>query len=264
MRPEGAIVVVTGAARGIGRALCERFHAAGAAAVVALDRDADGAIETARRVDGHAFALDVSDADAVAQTIARIEADIGPIRLYCSNAGILERDPDFDLAASATDASWARSWSVNVMGHVYAARALLPGWIARREGTFLATVSAAGLLSQIGSATYSTTKHAALGFCEYLAIAHRDDGIRVGALCPQGVDTDMVRGATGSEPALLDGLLSPEAVAEAALVGLTEERFLILPHPQVAGYLRNKAADTDRWIGGMAKLRRAQTAAHHR
>lgn len=261
MAPEGAIVVVTGAARGIGRALCERFHAEGAAAVVALDIDADGAAETARRVGGRSFALDVADAEAVARTVAAIESDIGPIRLYCSNAGILERDPDFDLATSATDASWARSWAVNVMGHVHAARALLPGWIARGEGTFLATVSAAGLLSQIGSATYSTTKHAALGFCEHLAIAHRDDGIRVGALCPQGVDTDMVRGATGSEPALLDGLLSPEAVAEAALRGLAEERFLILPHPQVAGYQRNKAADTDRWIGGMAKLRRAQRAA---
>jgi short-subunit dehydrogenase len=144
------------------------------------------------------------------------------------------------------------------MGHVYGARAVLPAMIARRQGYILNTVSAAGLLSQIGSASYSATKHAALGFTESLAITHKDHGIRVSALCPQGVDTAMARGATGREPALLDGMLSPEAVADAVVHGLAREEFMILPHPKVTEYFRNKAESYDRWIGGMAKLRRLQ------
>ncbi len=257
MDVHGKIVVVTGAAQGIGRALCERFHAEGAAKIVAADLNADGAAEIAARVDGVAFACDVSQADEIAKMVDKVQSEHGPIALYCSNAGILDKDPDFDNAASASEESWARSWAVNVMGHVHAARALLPAWRERREGYFLATVSAAGLLSQIGSGPYSTTKHAALGFCEHLAIAHREDGIRVSALCPQGVDTAMARGASANQPALLDGLLSPETVADTVVQGLASEQFLILPHPQVAQYMRNKAENYDRWIGGMIKLRRA-------
>ncbi|TXM67628.1 SDR family NAD(P)-dependent oxidoreductase [Methylobacterium sp. WL120] len=251
------IVVVTGAAGGIGRALCARFAADGAT-VVAADIDAAGAAETAAEVGGTPATCDVGEAESVADLVARTIRDHGRVDVYASNAGILLRDPDPENAASAAEADWASAWAVNVMGHVHAARALLPDWIARRSGSFLATVSAAGLLSQIGSATYSTTKHAALGFCEHLAITHRDHGIRVAALCPQGVDTAMVRGASPREPALRDGLLSPAAVAEAAFTGLAEGRFLILPHGQVAAYVRRKADDHDRWIGGMAKLRRAR------
>ena len=258
MQVAGKIVVVTGAAQGIGRALCERFKSEGAAKVVAADLNARGAADAAASVDGVAFACDVSQGDEVQKMVDRVEAEVGPIDLYCSNAGILERDPDFDNAASASEESWARSWGVNVMGHVHAARALLPYMRQRQQGYFLATVSAAGLLTQVGSATYSVTKHAALAFCESLAITQRDDGIRVSALCPQGVDTPMIRGATGREPALLDGVVSPEAVADAVVQGLAAERFLILPHPQVAQYIRNKAEDYDRWLGGMAKLRRMQ------
>jgi NAD(P)-dependent dehydrogenase (short-subunit alcohol dehydrogenase family) len=257
MNVSGKVVVVTGAAQGIGRALAERFHAEGAAKVIVADIDADGAAETAERVGGLAFACDVSKADEVATLVDKVETDAGPIALYASNAGILTRDPDFNDAASAPEEDWTRSWGVNVMGHVHAARALLPYWRSRREGYFLATVSAAGLLSQVGSATYSTTKHAALGFCEHLAITHRDDGIKVSALCPQGVDTAMARGADANAPALLDGLISPEAVADSVIQGLAAEQFLILPHPQVAQYVKNKTENYDRWIGGMAKLRRA-------
>lgn len=257
MDVRGKIVVVTGAAQGIGRAMCERFHAGGAAKIVAADLNAEGAGEVAKQLGGVAFACDVSQADEVAKMVDKVQAEHGPIDLYCSNAGIIDRDPDFDNAASALEESWERCWAVNVMGHVHAARALLPTWRERRQGYFLATVSAAGLLTQVGSATYSVTKHAALAFCEHLAIAHRDDGVVVSALCPQGVDTAMVRGASGSQPAVLDGILSPEAVADIVVQGLAAEQFLILPHPQVAQYMRNKAENYDRWLGGMVKLRRA-------
>ncbi|KAA0125161.1 SDR family oxidoreductase [Methylobacterium sp. P1-11] len=252
----GRVVAVTGAARGIGRALAVAAKARGAT-IVALDRDAAGVEAVAAGLGGQAFALDVGDAAAVAAILARIEAEIGPVALYCSNAGILERDPDPDLATSADPESWARSWAVNVMGHVHAARVLVPLWRQRGGGAFLGTVSAAGLLSQIGSATYSATKHAALAFLEHLAIAHAEDGIRVAALCPQGVDTAMLGAASA---AARDGVLSPEAVAEAALDGLASGRFLILPHPQVAAYARRRAEDLERWLAGMARLRRAMRA----
>jgi NAD(P)-dependent dehydrogenase (short-subunit alcohol dehydrogenase family) len=252
----GRVVAVTGAARGIGRALAEAASARGAT-VAALDRDGAGAEAVAARLGGRGYALDVADPEAVAALIARIEAEIGPVALYCSNAGILERDPDPDLATSAEPDSWARSWAVNVMGHVHAARVLVPLWRARGGGAFLGTVSAAGLLSQIGSATYGATKHAALAFLEHLAIAHAADGIRVAALCPQGVDTAMLGAASAASR---DGVLAPEAVAEAALDGLSAGRFLILPHPQVAEYARRRAEDPERWLAGMARLRRSMLA----
>ncbi|GJE10254.1 3-phenylpropionate-dihydrodiol/cinnamic acid-dihydrodiol dehydrogenase [Methylobacterium longum] len=252
----GRVVAVTGAARGIGRALAVAAKARGAT-IVALDQDAAGVEAVAAGLGGQAFALDVGDAAAVVAILARIEAEIGPVALYCSNAGILERDPDPDLATSADPESWARSWAVNVMGHVHAARVLVPLWRQRGGGAFLGTVSAAGLLSQIGSATYSATKHAALAFLEHLAIAHAEDGIRVAALCPQGVDTAMLGAASA---AARDGVLPPGAVAEAALDGLASGRFLILPHPQVAAYARRRAGDPERWLAGMARLRRAMRA----
>jgi NAD(P)-dependent dehydrogenase (short-subunit alcohol dehydrogenase family) len=265
MNVEGTVVVVTGGANGIGRALVLRFHSERARAVVVVDRDADGATELAKRVGGLAITCDVASGSQVSSMVGRVEKEVGAIDLYCSNAGVLEPDPDFENAASASDASWARSWGVNVMAHVYAARAVLPSMIARREGYILNTVSAAGLLSQIGSAIYSTTKHAALGFTESLAITHKDHGIRVSALCPQGVDTAMLRDASAQHPAarhpaMNDGVLTPEAVADAVLRGLTNEQFMILPHPSVAEYFRRKAENYDRWVGGMAKLRRAQKA----
>ena len=260
MQVAGKIIVVTGAAQGIGRALCRRFHAEGAKSVVAADINVDGAAETAGEVEGLAVGCDVSKADEVQRMVEAVEAELGPIDLFCSNAGVIDMDPDVRNAASAPASAWVRSWGVNVMGHVHAAEALLPLMVARGSGYFLNTVSAAGLLSQVGSATYSTTKHAAIGFAEHLAITHRDDGIKVSVLCPQGVDTPMLRGATDTTPAVIDGVLSPEQVADSVIEGLAAERFLILPHPVVAKYMQNKANDYERWLGGMAKLRRAQLA----
>ncbi len=261
----GKIVIVTGGGSGIGRALAQRFHAAGARHVAVADLNQEAAQATAAAIGGSAFRCDVRR-EADIQHLVRETERVGPIGLFCSNAGVISADPDFDNAASAPDAVWMQGWEVHVMAHVYAARAVLPGMIARKSGWLLHTVSAAGLLSQIGSAVYSTTKHAAIGFAESLAIAHKDHGIGVSVLCPQGVHTAMTTGGffAGAD---VDGVITAEAVAEAALQGMKEEKFLILPHPQVADYMQLKVDNYQRWIGGMAKLRRRiaeRRAAHVR
>jgi NAD(P)-dependent dehydrogenase (short-subunit alcohol dehydrogenase family) len=257
MQVAGQVVVVTGGAEGIGRALCERFHRAGASKVVVADLNEAGAERVAASIGGAAFRCDVAHEPDLLHVIDEAERRFGPIGLFCSNAGIAAAfDPLADNVAGAPDEAWSRSWGVNVMAHVYAARALVPRFRARGGGYFLNTVSAAGLLSQVGSAVYSTTKHAAVGFAESLAIAHRAHGIRVSILCPQGVDTPMLRNLPAG-PQAGDGVLSPEDVADAALRGIEEESFLILPHPQVEGYMRAKAENYGRWLGGMAKLQRA-------
>lgn len=258
----GKIVVVTGGADGIGAALCRRFAAAGAAKVVVADINGEGAAQVAAEIGGEAVTLDVRDGAAIAALVADLEARFGRIDLFCSNAGVGGGDPDRNNAASATDETWQRGWEVNVMAHVHAARAVIPGMLARGEGYILNTVSAAGLLSQIGSAVYSTTKHAAIGFAESLAIAHGDSGIRVSVLCPQGVDTAMLRAGGGSaQPQNLDGVLTPAQVADHVIDGLAAERFLILPHPIVETYMQRKTADYDRWLGGMRRLRARVAAA---
>lgn len=255
MKVEGQVVVVTGGADGIGRALSERFKRDGAKAVVVADRNGAGAKAVADAIGGRAFTCDVSREADIIRVVQDTEHELGPIGLFCSNAGIGDFGGDPNLAASASNEAWARGWAVNVMAHVYAARALVPRMITRGGGYFLNTISAAGLLNQIGSAVYGTTKHAAVGFAENLAFTHRDQGIRVSILCPQGVDTALLR-ASGHGPQHLDGVLTVEEVAECVTQGLAEERFAILPHPQVETYMRNKAENYDRWIGGMAKLRR--------
>jgi len=253
MKAAGQVVVVTGGAGGIGRALAERLHRDGAKAVVVADIDGAGADVVAKGIGGLALRCDVGKESDVLALIEETERRLGPIGLFCSNAGIAA---GFDLEAdiaSASNEDWARSWAVNVMSHVYAARALVPRMKARGGGYFLITVSAAGLLSQIGSAIYSTTKHAAVGFAESLAIAHRADNVRVSILCPQGVDTAMLRGLPRG-PQSSDGVLSAEQVADAASAGLERESFLILPHPEVETYIRRKTENYDRWLAGMAKL----------
>ena len=232
----------------------KRFAAEGTRAVVVADLDIDAAEEVARAFNGTAVRCDVGAEADIRALIDRTERDLGPIDLFCSNAGIAPGfDPLARNAGGAEDEHWMRAWAVNVMAHVWAARTLVPRMQERGGGYFLQTISAAGLLSQVGSAVYSTTKHAAVGFAENLAISHRAQGIRVSILCPQGVDTPMLR-ALPAGPQRDDGVLSAEAVAEATVQGLRREDFLILPHPQVADYMRAKAGNYDRWIGGMAKL----------
>ncbi len=250
MKLFGKVAVVTGGASGIGRALCRRFAAEGARSVVVADLDAAGARQVAREIGGLAVPTDVSREPDVIRLVQRAAAECGPIDLFCSNAGIA-----LDGGVEVPDADWQRIWAINYMAHVYAARAVLPGMLARGEGYLLQTASAAGLLTQIGSAPYSVTKHAAVALAEWLAITYGDRGIKVSCLCPQGVRTNMLASAE-SAPArfLLETALAPEQVAGAVVTGLAAERFLILPHPEVAEYFRRKADDYDRWLRGMRRL----------
>lgn len=256
MQLKGGVVVVTGGGNGIGKALCARFHREGARKVVVADLNGADAEAVATAVAGDAYALDVRDELALKALVEAVEAQYGRIDLFCSNAGIIAGDGEPWWATSASNATWQAMWDIHVMAHVYAARACLPGMIAQGGGYLLNTVSAAGLLNQVGDAAYSTTKHAAIGFAEALAITHGDDGVKVSVLCPQAVATQMIGSVEDGGTAGVDGVLSPDEVAQAVVDGLAAERFLILPHPQVADYRAHKAADYDRWLGGMRKLRR--------
>jgi len=250
MEVKDKVAIVTGGANGIGRALCRRLAAGGARGVVVADKDDRAAIQVAEEIGGLAVAVDVSvEADSV-RLVEQATARFGPVDLFCSNAGIgLNGGPE------VSNADWERIWQINVMAHVYAARAVLPEMLKRGEGYLLNTASAAGLLTQIGSAPYSVTKHAAVAFAEWLAVTYGDAGIRVSCLCPQGVRTNMLLEAEESGTGFLtEGALEPEEVAEIVIAGLRLERFLILPHPEVAEYVRRKAGDYDRWLRGMRRL----------
>jgi NAD(P)-dependent dehydrogenase (short-subunit alcohol dehydrogenase family) len=254
MQIKDKVVVVTGGAQGIGRALCERFARDGAKGVCVADLDEAAGATVAAAVKGLFVRCDVSEETQIQEVVRKTVERFGPIDLFCSNAGIFFSDVD-GMATGASNAQWQKIWQVNVMAHVYAARAVLPSMIERGSGHLLNTASAAGLLSQIGSATYSVTKHAAVGFAESLAITHGDQGIGVSVLCPQGVLTNMTRNQ-GDTPQANDGMLQPEDVAQCVIEALAENRFMILPHPQVVQYMQKKTADYDRWIGGMRKFRR--------
>lgn len=253
------IVVVTGGANGIGRAMCERFAAEGAAAVIVADIDEEGAAAVARDIEGgEAVVCDVAAESDTAGLVDRVLKKHGRIDLFCSNAGIAIAG-----GCDVPNHDWERSWHVNVMAHVYASRAVLPGMLARGDGYFLQTVSAAGLLSSIGSAPYAVTKHAALAFAEWLSITHGDRGIKVSALCPQGVRTKMLEQSDSEARAILHaGAISPEQVAEVVVTGLAAERFLILPHPEAGEYFLRKATDYERWLKGMRRLQASARAAH--
>jgi NAD(P)-dependent dehydrogenase (short-subunit alcohol dehydrogenase family) len=251
------VVVVTGGARGIGRALARRFASAGAETVIVADVDADGAWAVAREIGGMAIRCDVSRETEVAQLVEKVHIAKGRIDIFCSNAGI-----GVGGGPETADAEWQRIWDVNVMAHVYVARHVLPGMLTRQEGYILGTVSAAGLLNHMFAAPYGVTKAAALSFFEWLSIAHADEGIRISCLCPQGVKTDMLAAERGRGLDFLAATaLEPEQVAEIVLQGIRDEKFLILPHPEVADYFSRKAADYDRWLKGMRRLRASIVAA---
>ena len=248
---EGKGVVVTGAGRGIGRAIATRMAAEGVRVVV-NDLDADAAQVVAAEIDGHAVPGDAATEAGVRALLDAARAHLGQIDVYFANAGI-----DLGRGLDTPDADWARSFEVNVMAHVQAARQLVPAWLESGGGRFVVTASAAGLLTMLGSAPYSVTKHAAVAFAEWLSATYGHRGIVVQAVCPQGVKTRMLDNA-GPVKELLgrDGALEPEQVAEAVWRGLQDDRFLILPHPEVQGYYELRAANTDRWLAGMRKLQR--------
>ena len=260
MELEGRAAVVTGGASGIGRALALRFAQEGARAVVVADLDAERAGAVAAEIGDGALGLacDVSDHVQVAELIDAAREHAGGIDVFCANAGI-----GTGLGLDAPDEAWDAILGVNVMAHVYAARQLVPYWLEHGEGYFVSTASAAGLLTQIGDAPYSVTKHAAVAFAEWLAITYGDRGIRVSCLCPMGVRTPLVEGGLALEgdqglPARIVAaageLLEPEQVAGDVVEAMREERFLILPHPEVGEYVRRKGDDHARWVAGMRRL----------
>lgn len=253
MKLNNKTVIVTGGARGIGRALCQAFATEGARVVVADLREED-AKSVAAKIGGLGVPCDVSKESDIQNLLRITEEAYGPVDLFCSNAGICLGEPDH--SASASNETWQACWDIHVMAHVYAARAVLPSMIARGEGYFVQMASAAGLLSQIGDAAYSASKHAAVGFAESLSITHGDDGIKVSVICPQYVATPMLGYDAGEGIDQYPGVISPEQVADTVVQGIDAEQFLILPHPDVEQYTQFKTGNYDRWLSGMRKLRR--------
>ncbi|MBA4021032.1 MAG: dehydrogenase [Gordonia sp.] len=260
------VAIVTGGGAGIGAALAHALSEAGASVVVA-DLDAESATSVAAQISAAgstralSFGGDVSDPEVLEEIIGRAEAELGPVDIFFANAGTTA-----GLGLDTPDSQWDIALGVNVLAHVRAARILVPKWVERGGGYFVSTASAAGLLTQIGSATYSVSKHAAVGFAEWLSVTYGDQGVAVSCLCPMGVETKLLRsgfqtdqpGASVAASAVTSAgaVLSPAEVATAVLAAMEEEKFLILPHPEVLDFYRNKGSDYDRWIGGMRRYQR--------
>ena len=260
MKLTDKVVVITGGGNGIGAALARRFAAEGAAGVLVADRDADAAeaVATQVRVAGTralGLTVDVTDEAQVREMVDAAQREFGPIDLLCSNAGVATGE-----GIDAPDAVFDLAWRVNVLSHVYAARAVVPGMLERGSGYLLNTCSAAGLLIAPGDAPYTLSKNAAVAFAEYLAVTYGDQGIKVSALCPQGVRTALLQdgldagSAAARAVAAAGELLTVEQVADSVVEGLAAERFLILPHPEVGKHIMHKASDRDRWISGVRRL----------
>jgi NAD(P)-dependent dehydrogenase (short-subunit alcohol dehydrogenase family) len=250
MQLRDKVTIVTGAGRGIGAALACRFALEGARAVFVVDRDEDNAHSVASQCGGIAVVADVAREAEIQKLVSTAYKKFGRLDLFCSNAGIMQEG-----GLEVTDAEWQRAWEVNFLSHVYAARAVVPRMLERGGGYLLQTASAAGLLTQIGAAPYSVTKHAAVAFAEWLSITYHRQGLRVSCLCSQGVHTRMLDdSATAIADLLRPSALTPEQVVDAVIQGMAEERFLILPHPDVAVYFQNRAIDHERWLRGMRRL----------
>jgi len=262
MELEGRVAIVTGGAGGIGRALAWKFAEEGAKGVLVADLKGTDAVasELGERVAG--FDGDVGDEATVRALIARAEEAFGPVDLFCANAGVA-----VGIGLEDDEAVWDQAFAVNIRSHIHAARALVPGWIERGGGYFLTTASAAGMLTQIGSAPYAVTKHAAVAFAEWLSVTYGSAGIRVSCLCPMGVNTAMLNAGLESEDGVTagdvvraaGGVVGPEEVADVVVDALREERFLVLPHPEVLTFFQRKASDYDRWLAGMRRLQAAVT-----
>jgi NAD(P)-dependent dehydrogenase (short-subunit alcohol dehydrogenase family) len=253
MQLRDKVAVITGAAHGIGEGLARRFKAEGARGIVLADIDGEGARQLASEIGAVGLQIDSGKESDIQKLAAETIDRFGRIDLFCSNAGIFTPADVF-----TPDAEWARMRDVHVMAHVYAARAVLPGMLERGEGYLLQTVSAAGLITSLESVIYAVTKHASLALAEWIAMTYGDRGIKVSALCPQGVRTNML--LQDPDNFLMEGSVSVEQVADAVIAGLADERFLILPHPEVAEYFRRKANDYDRWLRGMRRFRQEVAA----
>jgi NAD(P)-dependent dehydrogenase (short-subunit alcohol dehydrogenase family) len=249
MKIHDKVVVVTGGASGIGRGLCRRFAAEGAKGIVVSDCNGEGVAKVAKEIGGLAVTADVGNEADIQRLVEMVTNHYGPIDLFCSNAGISAPG-----GVEAPDSEWRRCWDIHVMAHVYAARAVLPSMIERGGGYLLQTGSAGGLLTTLGAAPYTISKHASVAFAEWLSITYARHGVKVSCLCPLGVRTGMLSEETeGVGKLLMQTALSPEEVAEHVIAGLEKEEFLILPHPEVMDYFKNKANNYERWLRHMRR-----------
>lgn len=252
MKVSDKVVVITGAGSGIGAAMARRMASENPRALILADLNEGAVAEVAEQTGGRPHVVDVSNPADNNSLIDNVEDEFGPVDLFCANAGI-----GFAGDEQTPPSEWDRMWNVNVMSHVHAAARLVPGWLARGDGYFLSTASAAGLLTNLKAAQYSVTKHAAVAFAEWLSVTYGDQGLKVSCLCPMGVNTPFLKAAEEFEQLLQPYAIEPEEVAEAVIHGMEAERFLILPHPDVERFFQNKANDYDNWIAGMQRVQSA-------